>query len=262
MSILKLLLDYNIKIDSRTDNPLIPLPLNLVVMLGDREISKALIEDKRLSYDKLKLISDVILGSEALDLSDVYDKKVRDKFPNEYLIHITALTGNHKSLRFLINERYSPFLKINKELKFENINYNFFKEKGQKLKANLLHFYHIKKGQSALDILIEKQDLKAFSIIMEFYKEQNLEKNIKEFIENNYMFGNRTLLINIEKEYYSIFRILLTYKEFENLFLTINYIDEDDNTLLDYLIKDENKKDLVTLLKERGALSSKEVKEK
>ncbi len=265
LEIVLLLLKYGISPRSSLGRKYDYILLRLAISVGNRDIVIALIDSKKLKFKKSDLILDVILKYGVLDLSEVYDKNLIDPKIDSIIIQLVTKVGGYDNLRFLLEKSYSPFTKSSSELTSLGLNdSNFFNfMEGKKFSVDKFYdYYKIEKDESALDIAMKKQDLKAFSIIMEFYKEENLSKDLKEFIENNYMFGKKTLLVNIEKEYYGIVKILLKYKEFQYLLPTINYIDEDNNSLLDYLLEDESNQDLVSLLKEKGAFSSREIKER
>ena len=177
------------------------------------------------------------------------------------IVHIATSAGRNKHLKFLIDKGYNPFEINKKDVFFEAIPMKSLNLRQVDLKYLKYDKFYINKNERAIDIAIRNNDLLAFSIIMEVYKEKELEKLLESFIKNNYMFGNKTLIINIQKGYIGTVKIILKHPVFKDVLSSINYVDGDGKTALDYASK-LNDLELQKLLKENNALISKDLKEK
>lgn len=232
-------------------------PLMVAIERDEKEIVEQLLKSDKAFLGNYEIIISAINHPNTLDLEDVYKKEIIPDNIFNTLLHLACTVSNYKAVRFLLNNGHSPFKRSTEKSDFLLFSQSSVQVLG--VNTSKINMVTINKDQRAIDVAIKSSNLNAFSIMIENYNEKILEKNIEEFIRNNFIFGNKTLIVNFEKEYYGIIKSLLKYDQFKDLNLNINYVDED-RTILDYAVEIDNK-EFIDLFKSYGALLSAEIKE-
>ena len=257
LEIVKVLLKYGASPSPYSKERYRGSPLMVAIERDEKEIVKELLKSEKSYLGNYEIIISAISHPNILNLEDFYKKEIIPNDVSNTLLHLACIISNYKNIRFLIDKNHNPFEKCIKDTNFALFSKSSFQI--SKIDAPKIEIVTIKKGERAIDLAMQSSNLKAFSIMIEAYKENFLEEEIEEFIRNNFIFGYKTLVINFEKEYYGVIKSLLKYNQFKDIKLDINYVNED-KTLLDYAMELKDR-ELIDLFKKYGALLSNEIKE-